>query len=453
MKSHAQHPSRFGRRTKLIATATAVLFALAGCASTNTTSNSTSGFTPVKQDSKSAITVWVDSTRLPAAKLFEKDNPNIPINIVTYDGDANGANTFQTKMSLFDKAGSGWPDVVFDEDTTDLGWASSGKDPFAAPLNKGVFPESKLKQFATGSLAPCTADGTVYCIRNDIGQNVLWYNKTLMDKFGYTVPTTWEQYEALGAEVSQQHPGYVVGAVGDSYASYIYFWASQCPANVLNGTTFSSDTSSPDCTRMAKLLDTMIANHSVTTDAILTGTSYATTYGAAKTLMTIGPSWYGQDIFNDALKVPAGQIAAAKPLKWASDPTTYTGDVGGGTWFISSHSKNLAAASKFVQFVATSKAVQSDAPTYPAYVPAAKEWLANPANTNYFASSVSPAFSFAAGAIWPGWSANGLVNQQNIWSTTVMPQVLAGKSIASTLPAWQTEALNLAPTVGYTVKK
>ena len=40
----------------------------------------------------------------------------------------------------------------------------------------------------------CTVNGSVYCLRNDLAQNVLWYNKTLMDKWGYQVPATWEQY-------------------------------------------------------------------------------------------------------------------------------------------------------------------------------------------------------------------------------------------------------------------
>jgi multiple sugar transport system substrate-binding protein len=86
-------------------------------------------------------------------------------------------------------------------------------------------------------------------------------------------------------------------------------------------------------------------------------------------------------------------------------------------------------------------------------MPAAKEWLSNPTNTKYFAGDVTPAFTAAAGQVWSGWSASGLVNQQNIWSTTVMPAVLQGKTIESMLPSWQTQALNLAPTVGYTVKK
>jgi multiple sugar transport system substrate-binding protein len=442
------HPRRLFAALSIAAGTAAVL---AGCASTNATA-STGSFKEAPQNPKSAITVWVDSTRLPAAKLFQKDNPKIKVNIVTYDGGANGSNSFQTKVSLFDKAGSGWPDVVFSEDMNDVGWATVGKDPFAAPLNKGIVPSKTIANWAPTALDPCTVNGTVYCLRNDLAQDVLWYNKPLMDQFGYKVPTTWEQYEALGAKVAAEHPGYILGSVGDSFASDVYFWASQCPANVLNGKVFSSNTSSPNCTRMATLLDNMIANKSITTDAMFTGTTFATTYGT-KSLMIVGPSWYGQYLFADSLKVPSGQIAAAAPLKWASDSKAYTGDVGGGVWYISSHSKNLAAASKFAQFVTTANAVQASAPTYPAYAPAAKAWLANPTNSGYFATDVTPAFTKAAGEVWSGWSANDLVSQQNIWSQTVLPAVLKGNTITSTLPAWQTAALNLAPTVGYTVKK
>src|SRR3954447_19957920 len=69
------------------------------------------GFSAAKQDASSGITVWVDSTRLDAAKAYKKANPAAKVKIVTYDGNANGSNTFKTKTQLFDRAGSGWPDV------------------------------------------------------------------------------------------------------------------------------------------------------------------------------------------------------------------------------------------------------------------------------------------------------------------------------------------------------
>ncbi|MES4907724.1 MULTISPECIES: hypothetical protein [unclassified Streptomyces] len=44
-------------------------------------------------------------------------------------------------------------------------------------------------QFAEGANDVCTVSGTVYCLRNDLSQAVLWYNAPLLKKFGYRVPT------------------------------------------------------------------------------------------------------------------------------------------------------------------------------------------------------------------------------------------------------------------------
>jgi ABC-type glycerol-3-phosphate transport system substrate-binding protein len=445
MKSQPIRSKPSWRSAKMIAAGVAAVIVLAGCASTSAGTNQTGSFKEVKQSSSSAITVWVDATRLPEAQAYKKAHPSAKIDLVTYD-----PTTFQTKISLFDKAGSGWPDVVFSAVTTDVGWATSGKDPFAAPLNKGIFPASKIKNFAAGALDPCMVDGTLYCIRNDLAQNVLWYNKTLFDKFGYTVPTTWEQYEALGAKVAKEHPGYILGSVGDSNVPEIYFWGAKCPANKLTGNTFSSDLSSPNCTKMADLLDNMVANGSVTKDPVF-GTSFPAQHGA-KTLALVGPSFEGQYVFGSSLKTPAGQIAAANPLSWDGEAPA-TGNAGGGLWYVSSHSKNLKAASDFVNWMTTSDANQASAPTYPAYAPAAKAWLSNPANTSYFATDVTPAFTKAASEVWSGWSSTSRADPGVSWAANIVPALLTGKTIKEELPAWQTQILNLAGTVGYKVSK
>ena len=56
-----------------------------------------------------------------------------------------------------------------------------------------------------------------------------------MDEFGYTVPTTWQEWAALGEKVATEHPGYIVGNIGDSYSHWIYLWGNQCPLQQLDG--------------------------------------------------------------------------------------------------------------------------------------------------------------------------------------------------------------------------
>lgn len=398
---------------------------------------------------KPTLTVLTDATRLPGFELFQKDHPGIHLVIDTYSGDNNGASDLQTKISLDNRVGSGWPDVVFSAEETDAAWVSSSTYHFAAALNSGLVPSSVLGDFADGALATCTFGGKVYCLRNDIGQDVLWYNKTLMAKFGYHLPTTWAQYQALGEQVAKQHPGYVIGTIGDAWSQDVYFWASECPSNHLLGSLkVEIDTASPKCTRVATLLDPLIADGSVSKLSV-ESSDFAKKYGDAdKILMEVGPSWYGEYLFGDAYKVPKGQIAAALPPVWPGDD--YTGDVGGGIYIVSSHSKYPKLAAEVAQWMATSNAYQATAPTYPAYRPAAAVWLKTVNSSGYFAVNPANVFAKTANEIWPGWSSL-LFSTDGVWADTVVPGITSGKSLSSLLPAWGSALRNQAQTLGYSI--
>jgi multiple sugar transport system substrate-binding protein len=429
--------------------------ALAACSSSGgAASTGKYGFPEASQSSGAAITVWVDADRVPAAKAFQKANPNVPIKIVTYDGSANGSNSFKTKIGLFDRAGSGWPDVVFSTQNNDAAWASqqtNGKQAFAAVLNKGLVPQDILSGFTKGALNPCTVNGQVYCLRNDLAQNVLWFNKKLMDQFGYTVPTTWEDYQSLSAKVASEHPGYITGGVGDTWTPEVFMWASQCGANQITGPReVVVDTTSANCQRAAKLIDAGVQNKTLTTLSVFSP-DFVKKY-ANKVLMMPGPAWFAGAVFDSktGLNVPPGQLGVAAPPAWGSAQPV-TGDVGGGTWFISSHSKNLAAAEKFAVFVTTADDYQVDlAPGYPAYASAGSKWIAKQEASKYFATSLQPIIT-AGSEIWSGWG-SGEFSQEAIWAKTMTPVINSGQSVAANLQKWQDAIKNQAQVTGYTVK-
>jgi multiple sugar transport system substrate-binding protein len=412
-----------------------------------TTAGGPASFSPAAQTG-GTLTVWVDSTRLAAAKLFQQEHPEVKMKIVTYDGDANGSNYLQTKVSLFNRTGDGWPDVVFSSQNNETAWAvQSG---FTAPLNKGLIPQSTLDGWATGANAPCTVNGTLYCLRNDLSQTVLWYNAALMRQWGYQVPTTWEQYQALGQKVATDHPGYLVGSAGDTFTPEIYLWASKCGANQVTGPkAVTVNTSSAGCTKMASLLDTLIKAKTMATSSVFSADFDKN--DANKVLMLPGPSWFGGALFQGTFKTPRGQIAAAPMPQWAGDTTPSVGNVGGGTWLLSAHSKDLKDATAFLTWVTTSDDYQGKvAPGYPAYAPAAKTWLAAQSASGYYANDVSPTLQAAANQVWPGWGYPQF-SQEAIWAATVTPGMTAGKSIVSLLPAWQTAIANYAQSDGYKV--
>ena len=401
-----------------------------------------------------SITVWVDAVRLPVAKLYVRTHRNVHVKIVTYDGDSNGATTMETKIQLWNRTGNGWPDVVFTEQANDPVWMS--QPPFDFALNlKRVLPASLLRGWPAPSLAQCTVNGRLVCLQDNLAQEVLYVNKKLMNQFGYQVPTTWQQWAALGAKVAKEHPGYIIGTVGDAWGAWLYLWPDRCPiSQVVAPKTVRINSADIHCTRMASLLDPLIANKSVSTVTVFSP-DFAKAYGgaSAKILLMPGPTWYAKDLFDSTLKVPAGEMTAAMPLRWGSEPPT-TGQVGGGPWVVSKHTKNLAAAIDFVKWATTSPAVKAKpgalAPGYPSYGPDATVWLKNLNADPYFAAPPGAAMKAAAPLVWKGWS---MVTYQDqpVWSNSVVTGLVAGQSLSSLLPALGSGLSNNAKAAGYKV--
>jgi ABC-type glycerol-3-phosphate transport system substrate-binding protein len=401
-----------------------------------------------------SITVWVDAVRLPVAKLYAKTHPKVHVNIVTYDGDGNGATTMQTKIQLWNRTGKGWPDVIFSEQANDPVWM--GQKPFDYALDlKGVFPSKLLKGWPKPSLAQCTVNGHLVCLQDNLAPEILYVNKKLMSQFGYTVPKTWQEWAALGQKVATQHPGYIIGTVGDSYGAWLYLWADKCPLSQVTGVnTVRINASDVHCTRMAQLLDPLVKSGVVSNESVFTA-DFATKYGGDndKILLMPGPTWYAKDIFGGTLHVPAGEMTAALPLQWNNEPLV-TGQVGGGPWIVSKHSKSQAAAIDFVKWSTTSLSVKSKvnalSPGYPSYAPAAAVWLKSLDADPYFAAPEGPAFQKAANLIWQGWSMVTYPDQP-VWSNAVVTQLVAGKSLSSLLPALGQGLAQNAQAAGYKV--
>ena len=295
--------------------------------SAGSSTGSTYGFTTVAQDPTAKITVWVDADRSAIAEAFEKDHPECPLNIETYDASAGGSDTFHTKVSLLDQAGSGWPDVAWSGQVNDASWAAheqNGVQAFAAPLDQGVVPQSWLDGYTPGALDPVTVDGHVYGARDNLAPVVLWYNKTLFDKFGYTVPTTWEEYQALGDKVAAEHPGYILGSIGDPFTAVLTdMWAAQAPIYTVDGTTFTSDFSDSHTTRMIALLDHMFANKTLAIDGLFTP-DWVKKW-KDKVLAIPGPTWFTGALFQnkDNIGGQPGEWGAGHALHWAGEPIAH----------------------------------------------------------------------------------------------------------------------------------
>ncbi|WP_294180528.1 ABC transporter substrate-binding protein [uncultured Schumannella sp.] len=439
-------------RALLVGAAVASLGLLAGCAGTGTGEiNPEYGFATVEQIADSPITIWVDATRQPAVEAFQAAHPEIEIDLVVDDGSAGASGTFQTKIALADQAGDGWPDVVFSSQANDASWASqpnAGQQAFAAPLNQGFLDDDFLDGFTAGALEPATVDGTVYGLRNDLAPVLFWYNAALFAEFGYEVPTTWEEYEALGEMLAAEHPGYFLGSIGDSFVGpYVYYWAGEAPIFTVDGDSFGSDLSDPNSVKVTTMLDNMVANGTLIQDSLFSA-EFVTQ--SDKLLAIPGAAWYSGALFQNPDNVGAepGEWGAAAPLVW-EDGAEVTGNIGGGMWYASSHSANLDAVKTFMQFIVSDEETAGTG-GLPAYDSAAAAWLSGQAESGFFAGDFEGAMSTAAATVWTGWGFPNF-SPETAYAKVIVPGLAEGKTIAELSADWEQEMKNEAQTVGYTI--
>lgn len=444
MKSRS---ARLGKtRTLALAATSLVLLALSACGD-----DGSSAASPEQSDTGGAITVWVDPPRVPAAEAFEKANPDIDITINQIDGTVGGK-SLQQQFAQFNEAGKGWPDAIFFPSNDDIAWATGAQINWAADLTD-LLPDV-IEGYDPAVIAPCDIDGQIRCLRNDAAPDVFWYNKKFFDANGYEPPTTWEEYGDLAVEIAAKNPAKISGFTGDAYAPDRYLWASGCPTNDRQSETeVVIDLADERCTRAKDLLSTLTEGKAVSTLGIFDAD--AATVGK-DLVMSPGAAWWGDYLFNQTWKIPAGEMTAIEPLTWEGEDAPATGNEGGGLWGVSNHIKGaqLENTLKFAEFVATDPAWQVELSTgLPAYGPVQDAWAEKQAKAKYFADNDATfaAMKAAISHVQPD-HAYMLYNTGGVWTETITPALVDGKSIDDAWKTFDEELVNQAEALGYTVK-
>jgi ABC-type glycerol-3-phosphate transport system substrate-binding protein len=407
-----------------------------------------------KQNPNAPLTVWVDAARLPQAQAYAKAHPNIKISIDTIDT-TQGVNT--SKISLAEKAGTAVPDVVFIGSPDEISSLAANPLNFPLALNN-VVPKKTLDNFPSGTISRCTYDGKIYCLGNDEGQTVLWYNKPLFKQWGYKVPTTFTQFKELGMEIAKDHPGYNIGTVNGRYGSDAFFGSSGCPViDAVGLGTVKINTASPNCTRVGDVIGPLIKNGTLST-LDLFDKNYDSLIANGKVAMFVGASWTVDFAFKPMTTnsgtsfKAAGKYAAAPMPTWAGAKTNYSGAVGGGIWMVSRYSANQKAAVAFAEAMTTSPTIAKTQTTYPAYGPSADIWLKAKSTDPFYAEDPSKVLKAAASNINP---ADRYVRYETQLLDSFNSTVIANgaNNMSAALKQWGQQATAAAKSTGYKVIK
>lgn len=395
-------------------------------------------------DATPEVLVWVDSVREPAAKAYKeavKGDVDVTIEVIDVAD-------LQTKISLFNTTGSGWPDVVFAQPNDIATWADSSNG-YAANLSEALDP-SVIDDY-NGANDWCLIEGNYYCLKNDLAQSVLWYDTKVFEELGLTVPTTMEEFATEAMKL--QGTGYVAGAIGDQnfYASYL--WPSGCPMGAAQDmTTVRIDPDAEECSRVADLVQPLVDAGVLDTRSSFDAGFLADVAQKGKVAMTLGPSWFGEFVLRpeSSFAVPAGQVAAAPMPTWDGNDEAYSGEWGGGIWVVSSHAKFPEAAADAATFLATDPEMMTDSVTFPASEPAFQAWSERVSGDDYYAVDPIPAMAEQATLINPTEKPVRFDLQGTIGSV-LQTEINAGTPIADAVRKFQESLIQLAPGSGYKV--
>jgi ABC-type glycerol-3-phosphate transport system substrate-binding protein len=420
------------------------------------TVGSAAGLQTSAKKSHTPLVVWYDAARLAFVNEYKATHPGANIKWVLYSGDDNGDGYLQSKFALYNRVG--WtagvaPDVVFDEENYEAGWL--GVPPFNDLLNlKPYIPQSVWNK--DEGLGDCLINGQLLCLRNDNAANVLWVNTNLFHKFfpGQNPPTTWQQYAADGQTLIKNDPGYYIGEFGQPWDAETYLWGNECPINeAIAPETLLDNVASPNCTTIAKLLDTALK--AFTTNGPFT-TAWVKDQTAQHMVMDVGAIWQGTAIYpsGTSSEGPGTDVMEAYPTPAATNGAHVTGSIGGGLWMVTSHTTQPAAAAALVEYMDTSPLIQENSKItqgLPAYAPDQDGWLTSLKGVFANSAATEAAIKQAAAEIWTGWSPVPW-SVESIFGNTCTPGLIAGGTFLSALNTLANNIHSAAQSAGWQVK-
>jgi multiple sugar transport system substrate-binding protein len=430
--------------------ATGVLLAsLAACAPAGGSSAESGDAADIEAalQEKTTITVWAWAPAVEdIATAFEKKYPNVTVKVVN----AGTGNDQYIKLQNAIKAGSGGPDIAqieyyalpqfaLSDSLVDL--KDFGFDEFADEYTESTWGSVSL------------ADG-VYALPQDSGPMALFYNKTVFDKYGIAVPTTWDEYIAAAKTLHAADPNaYITNDTGDAGFTTSMIWeAGGKPYTTTDSTDVTIDLQDEGSKKFADTWSQLTENDLVAPISSWSDEWYRGLADGTIATLAIG-AWMPGNL-------ESGVADAAGDWRVAPLPTFEAGvpagaENGGGGDSILKQSKNKLAAAGFLQFMNQGEGTQIsiDAGGFPSTVADlnSDEFLGY--ESAYFGGQkINEVLVQASADVTKGWEYLPFqVYSNSIYGDTVGQSYANKSDLNEGLKAWQEATADYGNDQGFTV--
>lgn len=325
------------RRRLAIVAAVALTGVLAACSS-----GGGAGSTDTK-DASGTVTYWSWTPGLdPMIAQFEKTYPKIKVKVVN----AGQGNAEYAKLRTAVKAGSGVPDAVqvegqfistFANDLTDLRQYGITADGYAA--------------FAIGQ---ASRNGKILGLPTDTGPMGLVFRKSIFDKYGIAVPTTWAEFADAARKLHAADPNvYITNLAPNDPGQFLSMTAQagSRPYDVKSDDSLNLRLNDAGAKQWADFWGPLIKEGVVSTDPDFTDQWYK---GLANGTYAswITAAW-GPVFLQGVVKDTSGDWRAAPLPQWKAGDDV-SANWGGSTVAVPTLAKNKTAAAVFAKWFASS---------------------------------------------------------------------------------------------------
>ena len=428
----------------------ALVLALAACSSGSTTASSSaslaSGQSVLDQGGK--ITVWAwEPTLKKVVSEFEAKYPKVQVDLVN----AGTGNDQYTALQNAIAAGSGVPDVAQVEyyalPQFAIGKSLADLTQFGASSLDGTFtpgPWASVKQ----------GDG-IYGLPMDSGPMALFYNKTVFDKYGIAVPTTWDEYLAAAQKLHAADPNaYIANDTGDAGFTTSMMWQAGGHPYTVSGTKVKIDLADQGSTKFAALWQKLIDQKLLAPISSWSDQWYQGLGNGTIATLTIG-AWMPANL-ESGVAAGNGQWRVAQMPQWDKGGTA-TSENGGSSLAVPVASKNQQLAYEFIKYADAGAGVQTriDGGAFPATTADLKSDAFVNKTFDYFGGQkVNEVLAQSAQDVVKGWQYLPFqVYANSVFNDTVGKAYVSGTTLQQGLKAWQDSSVTYGNQQGFSVNK
>jgi len=392
------------------------------------------------------ITVWAwEPTLKDVVKSFEKKYPKVHVKLVN----AGTGNDEYTALQNSIKAGSGVPDVAQVEY-------------YALPqfaLTKSLTDLSSYGAsdldgtFSTGPWNSVHSGDGIYGLPMDSGPMALFYNKTVYDKYGLTVPKTWDEFLADAKKLHKANPkAYITNDIGDAGFTTSLIWQAGGQPFQTDGTKVKIDLADAGTTKAATMWQKLISEKLVAPTGSWSDEWYqGLANGTIASLVT--GAWMPANLESGAAAAK-GEWRVA-PMPQYDSGSNDTAENGGSSLAVPDASKNKALAYAFLKYADVDDGVQIrvDGGAFPATTAELQSSEFQDKKFPYFGGQqVNKVLAQSADDVVDGWTYLPFqVYANSIFNDTVGKAYTSSTTLQQGLKNWQSKLVSYGNDQGFSV--